>query len=298
MGKQENNNIPKTIAVLLDLEGTCDFIDDQKAKMFVQQLDDIRIKFGAELGTVSISTHFRDSSIMKDVLEILSRNTMPNIKIGLNFYYGGIYDFDKKIEIPQGYSFNRDKIATFDYYYVNNSELDNKWFALIDDRMSEESFKKYQDIHPMLLCRPSQKENGLKYNCFMNVSTMTKGFDGVIEALNIYLNSIKQLNPEQILDVQKNMLVHLSGYELTDKIRKRDYSFIDRYFREGYADETDYRDALSWIIFTNSNQEATKEELIQIKNILELMTKRFEINNDERNMERVKKLQKSFEQSN
>ena len=52
------------------MEGTCDFIDDQKAKTFVQQLDDIRIKFGAELGTVSISTHFRDSSIMKDVLEI------------------------------------------------------------------------------------------------------------------------------------------------------------------------------------------------------------------------------------
>lgn len=298
MTKQENIQVPKTISVLLDLEGTSDFIDDQKAKLFIQQLNNIRKKFGAELGTISISTHFRDSNTMREILEILARNTTDNIKIGLNFYYGGIYDFDKKTDIPQSYSFNRDKIGTFDYYYVNNVELENQWFALIDDRISEEAFKKYQNNHPMLLCRPSQCENGLKYNCFMNVSTMTKGFDGVLEAFNIYLNSIEQLSPDQILETQKNMLVHLSGYELTDKIRKRDYSFIDRYFREGYADETDYRDALNWIIFTNSRQVPTKEEIIQIKNILELMTQKFQTNNDEQNIERVKKLQRDFGQIN
>lgn len=289
--------VPRTIAVLLDLEGTSDFIDDEKAKLFIEQLDIIRKKFGAELGTISISTHFRDLSRMENVLEILSHNTTSNIKIGLNFYYGGIYDFNKRLNIPQGYNFNSNKISTFDNYYVHNSEMDNQWFALIDDTISEETYKKYQNNHPMLLSRPSQLEYGLKYNCFMNISTMTKGFDGVLEAFDKYINSIKELSPEQILEIQRNMLVHLSGYELTDKIRKRDYSFIERYFVGGYADETDYRDALKWIIFTNSNQTPTKEELIQIKNILELMTQKFQVNNDEQNIERVKKLQRDFGQS-
>lgn len=93
-------HIPKTIAVMLDLDGTTDFIDDEKAKLFMKQLEIIRRKFGAKLATISISTHYRDSSRMKDTLDILARNLSKNIKLGISFYYGGIYDYDKK----KGYS--------------------------------------------------------------------------------------------------------------------------------------------------------------------------------------------------
>ena len=296
--KQENINKTKTIAVLLDLEGTSDFIDDQKAQIFIQQLDVIRQKFGAELGTISISTHFCDSNVMRDVLEILARNTTDNIKIGYNFYYGGIYDFTQRIDIPQRYGFNEDKVATFDSFYVNNIEFENQWFALIDDRMSETEFKKYQNSHPMLLCRPSQHKTELKYNCFMNVSTTINGFDGVLEAFDIYIDSISGLTPSQVLETQKNMLVHLSSHELADKIMKRDYLFVDRYFREGYADETDYRDALSWISFTNTRKTPTKEELVQIRKVLELIAQNYQINNDENGIERVKKIQADFTKNN
>ena len=296
--KQENIKKTKTIAVLLDLEGTSDFIDDQKAQIFIQQLDVIRQKFGAELGTISISTHFCDSNAMRDVLEILARNTTDNIKIGYNFYYGGMYDFAQKIDIPQGYGFNEDKVATFDSFYVNNIEFENQWFALIDDRMSETEFKKYQNGHPMLLCRPSQRKAALKYNCFMNVSTTTNGFDGVLEAFDIYIDSISSLTPSQILETQKNMLVHLSSHELADKIMKRDHLFVDRYFREGYADETDYRDALSWISFTNAKKTPVKEELVQIRKVLESIAQNYQINNDENGMERVKKIQADFAKNN
>lgn len=294
MNKQEAGKVPKTIAVLLDLEGTSDFINDEKAKLFIQQLDLIREKFGADLGTISISTHFHDSSDMKRVLEILSRNTTENIKIGLNFYYGGVYNFDENIDIPQDYNFNQDKVGTFDYYYVNNNELENKWFALIDDGMMEDVYKKYQHTHPMLLCRPSKQESELKCNCFMSISTMKKGFDGVLEAFNIYIDSIKELDPNQILETQKEMLVHLHGYEINEKVWKRDYSFVYRYFKAGFADAKDYSDVLNLIIFTIQRQAPTKEELIQIKNILVLMDKQFQSNNDGVNIEKVKELKSVF----
>jgi len=65
--------IPKTIAVMLDLDGTCDYIDDEKAKIFIAQLDILRKKFGADIATISISTHYNNSDRMQEVLEIFSQ---------------------------------------------------------------------------------------------------------------------------------------------------------------------------------------------------------------------------------
>lgn len=288
----------KTIAVLLDLDGTSDFMDDQKAAMFVKQLEFLRKKFGADSATISISTHYQDPNRMLEVLDILSRHLLVNVKIGVNFYYGGTYDYEKKVATPCVPNFNVNKVKTFDEYYVHAFGLKNQWFAIIDDGVAEDVYKKYQNNHPMFVCRPSQSEQNLSTNCFMCISTTTKGFDGVIEGMNTYIDSIRKLSKEQILESQRNMMTHLSGFELTAKIRKREYAFVEKYFSEGYADIDDYRDVLNWLTLTVFDQVPTKEELVLLKNVLELMDQRFRVNSDEPNIEKVKKLQESFQNNN
>ena len=104
--------IPKTIAIMLDLDGTSDFMNDETAKKFISQLNTLRIKFGATEATICISTHYSDPNKMIEVLDILSRNLNKHTQIGINFFYGGRYDYDKKESIPEDYSFNRDKQKT------------------------------------------------------------------------------------------------------------------------------------------------------------------------------------------
>lgn len=280
----------KTIAVMLDLEGTIDNIDDAKAKLFMQQLEFIRRKFGAEYGTISLSTHYSDYKEMVKYLEILARNLSKNIKIGLNFYYGGIYDFDKKTNDHIGLDFNRDKVRTFDEYYVHDMFIQNKWFAIIDDQINEETYKKYKDNHPMVVCRPSQKEHFLKYNNFMNKFTITKGFDGVLEALQSYIDQIKNLSSIQILETQRNMMVHLASYELVDKLRKGEYQYVERYFKEGFANEADYQTILNWFFILNCGESADKDELKVLNNILAMLGEKFKNNNNLDNLERVNEL--------
>ncbi len=291
--------IPKTIAIMIDLDGTCDFINDEKAKIFIAQLDILRKKFEAKIATISISTHYDNSDKMQEVLEILSRNLSSCIKIGINFFYGGIYDFDKKEEISQEYSFNRDKVKTFDSYYVNSIGMDNQWFAIIDDSIPDDTYNKYKNSHPMLVCRPSQHdEESLSKNNFMSMSTTTKGFDGIIETLGLYIDAIKYLSPKQIIEAQRSMITHLSSWDLTEKIRNRDYAFLERYFREGFADEADYRDSLNWLRYTNSDKIPSKDELIYLREIFGLMSEHFQKINETESIEKVLILQNAFETNN
>lgn len=284
----------KTIAVMLDLEGTIDNIDDDKAKLFMQQLEFIRRKFGAEYGSISLSTHYSDYKEMVKYLEILARNLSKNIKIGLNFYYGGIYDFDKKTVEPREFDYNINKVKTFTEYYVHDMFIQNKWFAIIDDQIKEETYRQFQDNRPMVVCRPSQKETFLKYNNFMNKFTMTKGFDGVLEALQSYIEQIKNLSSIQILETQRNMMVHLASYELVDKLRKGEFQYIERYFKEGFADETDYRDILNWLFILNCTEDADKDELKYLNNILAMLSEIFKNNNNLDDLERVNELRRKL----
>lgn len=143
--------VPTEIAVMLDLDGTVDCIDDEKAKRFQTQLDLIRQKFASDTAFIAISTHYEDSVKMKKVLDIFARTLLPNIKIGMSFYFGGMYDYEKDLDIPCSFGFNRDKVATFDNYYNETLGRYNKWIAIIDDGIGEDSYIRYQDSHPMLL---------------------------------------------------------------------------------------------------------------------------------------------------
>lgn len=291
--------IPKTIAIMLDLDGTSDFINDATAKKFINQLNTLRIKFGATEATICISTHYSDPNKMIEVIDILSRNLNKQTKIGINFFYGGKYDYDKKESIPEDYSFNRDKVKTFYSYYVSAFGKDNKWFAIIDDNIPQDTYIQFQNSHPMLVCRPSQRnEKSISKNNFMSISTTTKGFDGVIEVLDLYINSIKNLSALKIMETQQNMITHLSSTELIDKIRNRDYAFLERYFREGFADESDYNDTLLWLTFTNNNVNPSKDELIHLKGIFSLISQYFEKINKSENVGKVLQLQRKLEKNN
>lgn len=287
--------IPKSIAVMLDIGGTCDFINDEKAKKFINQLDILRKKFGAATATISISTHYGDSEKIKELLEILVPNLVENVKIGLNFFYGGIYDYDKKEDILKGYSFNSDKVSTFASYYVNSSEVNNEWFAIIDDSIDDDTYKRYKQERPMLVCKPTQfGEETLSKNNFMSISTSTMGIDGVIELLDTYINSIKSLTPIQIMETQKNMMTHLSSWDLIEIIREHNYAFLERYFKEGYADEADYKDSLNWIVFTSNDSKLTRDELTHLRSVLEIMTEHFKNKNETESIESILSLQKKL----
>ena len=285
---------PKTIAVMLDLDGTTDFIDNEKIRIFLNQLKYLKKKFNADYGTISISTHHRDADEMIDVLNLLAEELPKTIKIGDNFYYGGIYDYNQKLSIPKEHKFNTNKVNTFDTYYVNNQNVNNQWFAIIDDNVGENTYMKYQNNHPMLACRPSQQYYNSKKDCLMNLSTSTKGFDGVLELLDKYIRLIKELSPTQILDAQKNMIMHLSSSDLTNKIMDRDYSFIYRYFSEGYADRLDYGNVLTMLIFDNKNKIITKDEMLELRNILQLFQQNFEVNNDDYSIQKIKEFKESY----
>lgn len=313
-------NYDITIAVMLDLDGTCDNIDDNKASVFIQQLELLRKKFDADYCTISISTHADNPKKIIGVLDILNRNLTENIKIGTSFYYGGKYIYDTKSDIYVHPSFNYRKIDTFISYYVeptkpksvpnlsffqpryvgpakpkpisslsissdnydeqtssdfNSVSFRNKWFAIVDDCIDENTYKKFQKSHPMLLARPSQHYHESYNDNFMSISTTTDGFDGVIEIFDKYIDSINNLDRNEILDTQKNMITHLSWYELKNKILNKDYIFIERYFREGYADFDDYRKILNKIDLMISNLERNNSEELQLRKLYSLIAKLF-----------------------
>lgn len=283
----------KQIAVMLDLEGTSEKITEKTAEIFVKQLEFIRKKFEAEIGTISISTYCHNSEKMQSVLDILSASITDNIKIGLSFYYGGIYDFENKMDELQEFGFNSNKLSTFSCFYLQDFLIENTWFAIIDDGISEDIYKTYQNERPMLIARPSKDECDLVYNNFMNIATKANDFDGVIEILDTYIASIKDLSPREILEKQKNMIGHLSSWELTNKIREHDYSFLERYFSEGYADEADYQVTLTWLSFTKK-LEYSKEEIESLRNVFILIKNKYEKEENNCALTKVRELTQLF----
>ncbi len=264
------NTNPKSIAVLLDLEETCDFISEEKVILFIKKLENLRRKFKADVATISISTHYRDFTKIEEILEVFAPYVTNTVKIGYSFFYGGMYDYENQIALPC-YGSNLDKVKTFSYYYLNEAEWNNQWFALIDDGMGEDTYKQFQESHPMLLGRPSQEEEELVYNNFMSVASTTRGFDGVLGIMDCYIERTKNKTVKQILEAQENMMRHLSSYELTNKIRNKEYAFLLKYFKEGYADREDYGHVLKWISFIYIEQNLERKELLVLKELVLLL---------------------------
>jgi len=257
----------KTISVLLDLSRTTDYIDNEKTIIFLNQLETLRQKFEADIATICISTHYDNTNKMKQVINTIAFNLYntchlsDTIQIGTSFYLDGTYDYKNDKEERKEINFNGSKIDTFHEYYLNSEEFDNQWFAIIDDGVSDDVYKKYKDTHLMLQCRPSSVETWVARNNFMRIDTTTSDFDGVIEILDKYTESIKDLDNQQILEKQKNIL--------------------------------DYKDELEIIIkYLDSGEIISSGELMSIKHRLNEILEEAMENNDGKNIYQIKYLQK------
>ena len=284
---QKEEKAIKTISVMLDASGTSNHIDDQSAQIFIKQLEEIRLHFKADIGTISVSTSFEEPDSIKYILDILSRNLTGNIVIGLNFLAGYTYDYKKNALDNQGIGFNTDKVATFAKYYISNPEYDNQWFALIDDNLYDDVYRQYRDIHPMFVCRPTYGEH--KAN-FMLYDTETENFDGVIEGLDYYIKTIKNMTREEILNHQMHVL---SNTELQDHFKKGNFTFLKKFLSEGHARIEDC-DAILELFRIKTNKASfsneaglSKEELQAFSDILDIIYKYYEKHNNEKGLKKI-----------
>lgn len=287
-----NTLIKKTIAIMLDLDGTIDNIDERKATVFITQLELLRKKFKADICLISISTHYSNARKIEPVLDILSRCLLKNIEIGTCFYYGGTYNYQTKKEEPKETNFNGRKVDTFASYYINNPFTNNLWSAFIDDNLPNDAYKEYKDNHPVLIARPSKEKKD--YTNFMDLKTTTKGFDGVIELLDTYIESVKGQNINQIMNKQKMIMTHISSFELVNKIRNKEYQFLEKYFQEGFADDDDYKDTLTFIGFSTSKNTPSENEIQNIQKILDIISKKVEEKNDYSSINKIKLLKNKY----
>lgn len=193
----ENN---KNIAIMLDIGGTSSKIDDFSAKILINDLEYLRQKFGASNVIISLSTLYGSINIMNRALQVLSRNLIDNVCVGLCFYANGFYNYYNDEAKFMAWNFNGDKVATFDNYVIKDS--DNVWFAVFDDTMNPNIYKRYQNEHIMLMGCPSSRESLIEVNNFMRRATVTKDIEGVIEILEDYINDIKDMSLDEILTTQ------------------------------------------------------------------------------------------------
>lgn len=259
----------KIIAILLDVQRTLNEITDEKAKIFMEQLHELQIKFQASKVLINVSSHMYSPESLNSYLKILNENLIPNIILDDATYFYGTYNYEKQKINERGYGYNLDKTLCFEEKYLE--EYDVVWFAIIDDSISEEYVKKFQDNHPMVVCKPSLRfEMDLKYNNFMYYSTKTYGFSGVIECLSDYLKNIKDIRKEEILEKQKNMLAHLSAYEVKMLCINKKFDLLERYLQEGSLDREDYNlvvRELDYLI----EKDLSSREVSQIKRMIELL---------------------------
>lgn len=257
-------NTDKSIAVMLDLDGVADNINENTAEIFIEYLNIIRKKFGAKHCFICISTHATDVSLVKSVLDILNYYRTRSIVFGKCFLYGSSYDYVTDKVTLEGPFFNTNKITTFKNYYLNNYITNNMWFMVADDSLDSDLFKNFKDIHPCLFVKPG----GNGTSNFMSIEPKTKGFDAVIEALEMYISYTKGLDREDILNEQKNMIYQLTNSELIEKVRSNDYEFLIRYFESDYVNEFDYYDVVVWLDITAVYNEQDFDKVSYLLNIL------------------------------
>lgn len=232
--------IPRSIAIMLDLEGTCNKIKDEEAIIFMKQVDTIRKQFGNQKAYICISTHSSSSKEIKRVFDILNKYKSDDIILNTSFAFGGVYEYKYDSVTPMGFRFNANKGQTFTDYYLNDRNLNIGWFAVIDDRLSKDIYKSYQRLIPMVGLKPSGKKDEY-YNNFMYRTTDTDNFSGVIELMQKYIEDIKGMNLDEVLDEQEKMKRHLSSWELNELIRNCQFRSIIEYLNSGMADEFDFK---------------------------------------------------------
>lgn len=289
--KEDNTSRKSVINILLDLDGTCDNIDSDLVRIFSLELDKLRRYFNADITLISISTHYSDPSKIKTTLDLINQNLSNTTNIGPNFYYGGIYDYKSNSIKLEEKGFNTDKIKTFKDYYLNQSIYKTNFIAIFDDMIFSDSYMDFKDDYPILICRPSQIIVNQVDNNLMSYSTTTKGFYGVVEGLDQYIDAIKNIKLEEILNKQKQVEYHISQHEIVDRIMNKDYEFIEKNFINIKFNTSDYFNMLYLFINIDSNNTLNENDIYHLNNILELIINNNKLETEDEK-ETIKKLQK------
>lgn len=261
--------IPKSIAIMLDLDGTSNRIDSKTAELFMKQVDALRVQFGEEKAYICISTHAHGYEPIKRVMDELNAFATEGIVLSRSFYYGGMYDYVTDSNFPMGIPFNLNKIETFQKSYIDNENLNVGWFALIDDGIADNVYKSYQFEEAMVALKPGHVSPP-KYNNFMYRCTSTDNFDGVVELMDEYIKDVEGMTRFDIIDKQMDMVTHLSSFEIHSLIRERKFNSLLRYLKSDKTDDDDFECTYSYLIMESSKEpfgnyyEGVIEEILTV----------------------------------
>lgn len=261
------DNRKRVIAIMLDVQGTIDDIDDEKAKTFMNQLHRLRIKYGANQVLINLSSHMHTANGIVKYLEILHRNLKPNIILDDASYLCGTYNYETGVDEVKEFGYNLRKTEVFEKRYFAKYKI--LCHGIIDDSVSTDYIKKFKDSRPVFIIRASQlSESDLSRDNMMCYSTLTDGFDGVLECLNAYLTCIKDIPAYNIVEKQSEELIHLSAYEVKTMCISKNYDLIMRYVSERKLDDDDYERVARELRYILNSDTLDADELTKIRNII------------------------------
>lgn len=268
----------KSIILMLDIGSTIEEINDQTAKYFIDIINYLINYYESDNAIIFISTHDSASNRIKHYLDILNKHITPNIKIGINFYLDGTYDYNNNHThfIEPNYNYNKTDI--FEKNYLYNQEYNITWFGIIDDHIEYDYIRKFKDTTPMTIFRPSQRSPlNLEEDNIMCYSTYTRNFNGVIELLERKLEDTKSKNCHKLFEEQQNTLLKLNNITILEIIKNKQYNLLLRYIKETNIDPKHLSLIISILSQLQENISQTKEIINYIEsnnNIPKPLTKK------------------------
>lgn len=263
-------NKEKIIVLMFDLQGTLDNMDSDNIKVLMKQIDHLRIKFGADKARIFVSSHVYSPIPLKDYLKIFYDNLLPNIILDDATYYFGTFNYSKDECEQIRFGYNSNKLKTFMMRYFDDYDI--KWFAIIDDSLNANVINMFKNDRAMMICRPSQKrEDDLQFDNIACCSTMTYGFDGVLECLDSYLKKIMDLDTDEIMVEQKRVLTFLNFGELMMLFEEKKYELFFEYLEKDLIPDSFYRKIGLEIWQTLENNHFDYTDLVNIKKIMDLV---------------------------
>lgn len=274
----EKKEKESSIVIMLDLQKTLDGIDDEKAQIFMKQLDTLRIKYNAQKVILNVSSHVYSPDSFIKYLEILHRNLQPGIVLDDATYLSGTFNYETGVTEFINFGYNLKKLTVFEekYFSIYNVIC----HGIIDDSVSPSYLKGHKDERPVFIIRPSAKNEGeLNKDNLMCHSSLTVGFDGVLEGMSLYLDTVKDIPTSMIVKKQQEELVYLSETDINMLCIERNFSLLLRYVKDGNLDMKLYDIIARELVNAIENNVLNIDELIIIKEIIEELRRHLEINN-------------------
>lgn len=261
---------------MLDLQKTLDYISDKTANIFMTQVECLRKKFEAEEAVLFISSQTEFVGDLYESAHILERNRGANVKFANCYYLNGIYNPSTGIiqEIP---NVNENKIQVLKQEYLNDNRT--KFFAVIDDNITIDALQAFQNERPFVLIRPSQYEGRVEADNFSCYSSYARGFDGVIDGMNRYLERISSLSANEIFAFQKQELFMITGSYASWLFEQKEFDLLFRYIEKNKIRGLGYYQLDSCIrnYLQEHNCDINRNE--PLKKIVDLLSERLQEEN-------------------